>query len=54
METHWNINLNISNERQDCNIGTVGGILVGEEMVNAGEGEGIWWTDIIDLYEAEQ
>jgi hypothetical protein len=50
-----NIDLNINNERQDCEIGTVWGVvLVGEGRLNEGdEGEEIWWLDFIYLYEIE-
>jgi hypothetical protein len=31
-----NINLNINNEKQDCKIGAVGGVVVGGERGNEG------------------
>jgi hypothetical protein len=49
-----NIDLDINNERQDCKIGTVGG-LCGRGRGNGGvEGDGIWVMDFIYLYEIDQ
>jgi hypothetical protein len=47
-ENPLNTDLAINNERQDCEIGTVSGVLVGDE------GEGIWWMGFIYLYDIEQ
>jgi hypothetical protein len=50
-----NTDLDINNERQDCELGTVWGALVGGRRVNEGDGgEGIWLMDFIYLYEIEQ
>jgi hypothetical protein len=39
------MNLNIHNERQDCKMCTACGVLVGEELNEGDEGEGIWRMD---------
>jgi hypothetical protein len=49
-----NIDLDINNERQNYKIGTVGGIVGGEEGEQRRLGEGIWLMDFIYLYEIEQ
>jgi hypothetical protein len=51
-ETPLNINLNINNERQDCDIGIVWGGTSGKGRVNEGDqGESIWLMDVIYLYD---
>jgi hypothetical protein len=48
-----NIDFGINNERQNCKIGTVWGVLLRGE--NEGdEGEGIWLMGFIYMYEVEQ
>jgi hypothetical protein len=55
-ETPLNIDFGINNERQDCKIGTVCRVvLVGGGSVNGrDEGEEIWLTGFIYIYETEQ
>jgi hypothetical protein len=53
-----NFDLGISNERQDCKIGTVcvcGGSTCGRERMSGGdEGEGRWLMDFIYLHKIER
>jgi hypothetical protein len=48
-----NINLNINDEKQDCEIGTVWGVQMGGRKVNEGDLRG-GLTGCIYLYETEQ
>jgi hypothetical protein len=55
---HWNtplnLNLDINNERQECKIGTVVGVLVGGRVNEGDLGEEICLVDFMYLYEIEQ
>jgi hypothetical protein len=58
VRTHREIPLNtdfgVNNERQDCKIGTVCGVLVRGGIVSRGdEGEGRWWMGFIYIHEIE-
>jgi hypothetical protein len=48
-----NIGLEINNERQDCKIGTVWGVLLEGRRVNGDDGNGIWLMDFIHTYKIE-